>query len=123
MHFLHIPLNSVIIAICFHSTMFHCEPRLCQYLTMFVACVCKSLAYLKAGTVSWADVQVRDELRDTLPSEVVIPLAEAQNNCRWVLAHPDSSREVKSSGMRVSCLLSSGALFWTILFFPLYAAT
>ncbi|XP_058237579.1 dipeptidase 2 isoform X2 [Hemibagrus wyckioides] len=60
--------------------------------------------------------KIRDELRDTLPSEVVISLAEAQNKCRLVLAHPGISRE-KSSGMRVSCLLSSGALFWTILFF------
>ncbi|KAK3510127.1 hypothetical protein QTP70_026844 [Hemibagrus guttatus] len=67
--------------------------------------------------------KIRDELRDSLPSEVVIPPAEAQNSCRLVLARPDISRKVKSSGMRVSYLLSSSPVFWTIFFFPLYATT
>ncbi|XP_053532456.1 dipeptidase 2 isoform X2 [Ictalurus punctatus] len=61
--------------------------------------------------------KIRDELRNTLPSEVSIPLAEAQNECRLVLRHPNSSKMVKSSGMQASNLLGSGALFWTVLFF------
>ncbi|XP_026992860.1 dipeptidase 3 [Tachysurus fulvidraco] len=65
--------------------------------------------------------KIRDELRNTLPSEIVIPSAEAQNKCRLVLAHPDTARKVKSSGMRVSYLLGSGALFWTVFFFSLFA--
>lgn len=89
---------------------------------MFVASVCKSLACLKAANFlsCYAAVQIRDELRNTLPSEIVIPLAEAQNKCRLVLAHPDIGK-VKSSGMRASYLLSSGALFWTVFFFSLFA--
>ncbi|KAF4090959.1 hypothetical protein AMELA_G00031560 [Ameiurus melas] len=61
--------------------------------------------------------KIRDELRNTLPSEVSIPFAEAQNECRLVLMHPDSGKMVKSSGMQASNFLSSGALFWTVLFF------
>ncbi|KAK2819866.1 hypothetical protein Q7C36_021512 [Tachysurus vachellii] len=61
--------------------------------------------------------KIRDELRNTLPSEIVIPPAEAQNECRLVLAQPDITRKVTSSGMRASYLLSSGALFWTVFFF------
>ncbi|KAB5525873.1 hypothetical protein PHYPO_G00145210 [Pangasianodon hypophthalmus] len=59
--------------------------------------------------------KISDRLRNTLPSEVEIPLEEAQNECRLVLKRPDGSR--KSSGMQARNLLSSGALFWTVLFF------
>ncbi|GAA6096880.1 dipeptidase 3 [Tachysurus ichikawai] len=39
--------------------------------------------------------KIRDELRNTLPSEIVIPLAEAQNKCRLVLAHPDIGKVIE----------------------------
>ncbi|KAI5626192.1 dipeptidase 3-like [Silurus asotus] len=59
---------------------------------------------------------IRDELHNTLPSEVLILVAEAQNDCRLVLRHPKIPEMVKSTGMRAYNCLRSGALFWTVLF-------
>ncbi|TSP90517.1 Dipeptidase 2 [Bagarius yarrelli] len=61
--------------------------------------------------------KIRDELRNTPPSEVEIPLTEAQNKCRLLLTRPQSFKTVNTSGMQAKNPLSSGALFCTVLYF------
>ncbi|XP_051566925.1 dipeptidase 2-like [Myxocyprinus asiaticus] len=57
--------------------------------------------------------KVRDDMSNTLPSEVEIPFLEANNSCRVILTHPVISSE-RSYRNRNSPLLPATALAWFI---------